>query len=255
MLLNRTWVAASLSTTPRAPSCKASTIWRRSMEAVSRMVRTGDSSRAISRRASKPGRRGMARSRRRMSGRSWRARSMVSAPSAASPTTVRPGSVSSRRRRPSRKMGWSSAIRRRTVESCSGIAHLCFLRNGDLQMTALTGYGLDAQFAPQATHPFFDDLGPLAGGVQVLKREPALEPEAAAVILDTKLPFSRLGAKTHQHVMGATVFADVHQGFLHNPRQLAADPRRERDLLQFRDEAGGDAGVTPETLYHVCQVL
>src|SRR5436309_3384748 len=102
--LEKQFCGYSFRTTPRAPSCNASTIWVRSIAAVSRIVRTGVFASASSRSASKPGFRGMATSRSRMSGFNWRASFTASSPFGASPTTCKP-SACSKRRRPSRKMG------------------------------------------------------------------------------------------------------------------------------------------------------
>ena len=69
-----------------------------------------------------------------MSGLSCLASLTASAPSHASPITLRSGSVSKRRRKPSRKIGWSSAIRMRV--GCGrrlSIGCLPALRDSDFQ--------------------------------------------------------------------------------------------------------------------------
>src|SRR5436189_24162 len=75
MLLSRSCVAESFITTPRAPSCKASTICFFSAAAVNKITRTAFEfePELISLNASNPGMRGIAKSSNRMSGLSCRA--------------------------------------------------------------------------------------------------------------------------------------------------------------------------------------
>jgi hypothetical protein len=73
-----------------------------------------DMGRLRSRKASKPGCLGVAKSNNNTSGLSWRASLTASAPSDASPTTLKFASVSSRRLSPSRKMELASAITKHT---------------------------------------------------------------------------------------------------------------------------------------------
>ena len=69
-----------------------------------------------------------------MSGLSCFASRTASAPSQASPITLRSGSVSKSRRKPSRKIGWSSAITMRVgCDRRLSIGYLPALRDRDFQ--------------------------------------------------------------------------------------------------------------------------
>ena len=75
-----------------------------------------------------------------MSGFNCRASFTASAPSEASPRTFRSGSASSSRRRPSRKIGWSSAITRRTgCDFLKFMGHFSTPWNADFQARSLSG--------------------------------------------------------------------------------------------------------------------
>src|SRR5450432_3474440 len=131
----------------------------------------------------------MARSRSMMSGFKWRAIFTASVPSQASPMTLRSGSASRRRRRPSRKIGLSSAITIRTGWGLR-LSIRCFrlLRDTDFEPRALSRIRFYREFARNDTDPLFDHERSLAQRVQVHLREPSGEWEAAAVIFDHQRP-------------------------------------------------------------------
>src|SRR6266404_3762984 len=245
---NSTWVAESFITTPRAPSCSASTICALSMAAVSTMVRTEPGESASCRRASRPGMRGMARSRSRMSGLSLRACLTASSPSDASPTTRRSDSASSRRRKPSRKMGCSSAIRMRISVGALAIE---FLREGDFQARSSSGHGIDGELAVDGADAFLDHHRATAPRVKVSLRQMAREVKSMAVIIHHQLAVAVGRVKAHQDVFGPAVLAYVYQRLLKNSRHLDGDARGQVDFLQGRSEGGRDARVAPEFIHRV----
>src|SRR5215472_15223907 len=200
---NNNCVAESLRTTPRAPSCRASTIWPFSAAAVSSMTRTGVElpGALSSRRASNPGCLGIARSSKRMSGFSCRASLTASAPSDASPITLISASASSSRRSPSRKIGWSSAMTKRT---CCGflkfMRHIPVPRHGDLQSSSLTGIRFYREFPGNQTHTFLDDHGAFAGLFNLLLIVTSSEGKTLAIIFECEIPVCLVGGQTDERV-------------------------------------------------------
>src|ERR1700733_7655459 len=94
---------------PRAPMWSASIICCVGIVEVRSRIFTEGEPFMMARMASRPGSRGMATSRRRISGCSSRVWVIASSPSSASPTTSKPSSAVSILRTPIRTTGWSSA--------------------------------------------------------------------------------------------------------------------------------------------------
>src|ERR1700683_196803 len=226
MAFNSNCVAESFNTTPRAPNCKASTIWLFSAAAVSRITRTGVATAPLlrSRNASSPGCLGIARSSKRISGFNVRASRTASAPSEPSPITFKSGSASSNRRKPSRKIGWSSAITIRTgCDFLKFIGNLSTLRNLDFQPRPQAGIRFYRECACNQTHSFLYDHRPFAHRFKFILRQPPGKRKAFAVIFQRQAPLAVIRTQSHQRVTRFAVFAHVHQPFLHNPQHLAAN--------------------------------
>src|SRR5579862_8305647 len=256
MLLSRSCVAESLSTTPRAPNCRASTIWLFSAAAVSRITRTGLALAGVlkSRSASRPGCFGIARSSNRMSGFSWRANFTASAPSEASPSTLKSDSASSNRRNPSRKIGWSSAITRRTCcDFLKCMRYFPIPRHTDFQTRSLSGSRFYREFAGNQTYPLFYDLGPFAIFFQLLVIVAASKLETAAVVFHGQVPLFAIGAQPHQSMSRSAVLSYADQSFLHDAQDFPAHPLRHVQLFKIGDEPRGDASLSLKTFHRVAQ--
>src|SRR5258708_421852 len=214
MAFNSNWVAESFSTTPRAPSCRASTIWLFSAAAVSRITRTGvafvPAPVLRSRKASSPGCLGIAKSNKRMSGFNCRASLTASAPSEASPSTFKSGSASRSRRNPSLKIGWSSAITMRTgCALLKFIGNFSTLWNLDFHARPHTGIRFYRERACNQTHPLLDNHWPPTHLVKLFLGQPAGKREPIAVILHRQAPLAVTRTQPHQRVAGLAVLAHV----------------------------------------------
>src|SRR6185503_7818360 len=235
-------VADSFITTPRAPNWIAfsrSVGW---MAAVRRITR-GPPALASEASASTPPMRGIATSSRRMSGCESRAMRMASMPSAPSETTSKPGSLSSSRRRPSRKIWWSSAMEMRTRRGGSG------MRPGlqrQLEARADARRRIDGKLRAGDARAFLDDGRTDAPLLHLARREASLEPEPLPVVLDDERAGVIGVGEPHQHVACAAVLADVHERFLDDARQFERGRGRQRDGTAVADEARRDAGVAAE---------
>src|SRR5579875_470378 len=247
------WVAASFITTPRAPNCKACTISMRSTAAVSTMILVCEPlpSAESSRSTSIPGMPGMARSKRRMSGLSSRVWVTVSAPSAASPATSNSGSASSKRRSPSRKMVWSSAMRIRTDGSFLSIGFVSFLGNSNLQPRSMSGSRLDEHLASHSAYSFLDHCRPAPQAVEIIQGKPAGKRKAVTIVSNHQLPHTVLRTKAHDRRAGAAVLADIHQALLYNAGQFTTSGCGQRNFLQLGNKARGNSGVSGETLHQL----
>src|ERR1700693_5784144 len=115
----------------------------------------------------------------------------------------------SKRRRPSRKMAWSSAIIIRTG-SCVISGNDSFVLSGYFyfQTCTLTRPSIDRQFTADGTHPLFDDHRSPASMFQFGMRKPARKFKTATIVVDGKKPRSVLQPKLHQHVVRHAVFLD-----------------------------------------------
>src|SRR5213592_8851 len=246
ILLNKSCVAASLSTTPRAPIWRASTICLFSMAAVSRIVRTGADAFASARSASMPDT-GMAISRRRMSGLSSSANLATSPPSAASPTTSNPASLSSSFRRPSRNSGWSSAIMIRILLAIK----LC--RKLYLQPYTLSWRRFYHEFTANGAHTFLDDHGPLLDGVQLRLIVAPREIEAAAVVIDLQPVTAILRSKPHDDVLGRAVLSHVDQGLLEDAGHLPAGSRGQCNHFKLGEKARRDPRLALKPIHQLGQ--
>src|ERR1700757_770235 len=183
------------------------------------MTRTGLDAEVVlkSRSASSPGCRGIAKSSRRISGLSCRASFTASAPSQASPMTFRSGSASSRRRNPSRKMGWSSAITMRIGWLLLlSILRLPVVRDRDFQPRTPARIRFYREFSFNQTHPFPNDQRPLAHRFQFDLGEASCEGESLTVILNGQLPAFFVGCEPDQNPFRLAMLADVDQALLHN---------------------------------------
>src|SRR5215831_12795293 len=73
------------------------------------------------------------------------------------------------------------------------------------------------------THAFTNNCGDMRGAFNVQVGQAAGEWEASAVVLDDEFPRALRFQQLHQDVRRPAMLADVHQGFLCNARQLAAN--------------------------------
>src|SRR5256714_4270100 len=231
-------VADSFITTPRAPNWIAFSRSDGWMAAVSRITRGPELASEAS--ASTPPMRGMATSSSRMSGCESRAMRIASMPSLPSETTSKPGSLSSSRRRPSLKIGWSSAMEMRTRRGCSGMDPRI---ERQLEARADAWGRIDGQLRPRDARPLLDDGGPYAPSLQLPRRETPLEPEPLPVVFDDQRARVIAVPQPHGHVPRAAVLTDVDERFLHEARGLERGRRGQRDRTAVADEARGHAGV------------
>src|SRR5258708_5076127 len=240
MALSSSCVAESFSTTPRAPNCRASTIWLFSAAAVSRITRTGVALAGWlrSRNASRPGCFGIERSSNRMSGFNCLTSFTASAPSEASPRTFISASASSNRRRPSRKIGWSSAITRRTgCDFLKFIRQFPVFRHRDFQARPLSGIRFYRELATNQAHSLFYYRGPFAQIFHLLLAVAPFERKSFAVVFDRQTPPAVIRTEAHQRMLGPAMFAHIHQALLHHAQQFAANTLRHVEILQVGDEA------------------
>src|SRR5437667_8038525 len=190
--------------------------------AVSRMTRgpalASDAS------ASTPPMRGIATSRSRTSGCESRAIRIASMPSLPSETTSKPGSLSSSRRNPSRKIGWSSAIEMRTRRGESGMDPSV---QRELESRADAGRRIDRELCACDAGAFLDDGGPYATFLHFTRREAALELEPLPVVFDHEAAGLITVRQTHEHVACAAVLPHVDQRLLDDARQFERGRRRQ----------------------------
>src|SRR5438094_2604159 len=249
-------VADSFSTTPRAPSWMAWATSAFSIAAASTTVRVLDTG-PISRRASSPVWRGMFRSSRSKSGLSRRTPLTASIPSPASPMTRRSGSTSSSFRRPWRRIGWSSASRRRTVSGLLSINFLVavsLLRKSDLKARAVTRNGFDRQLTSDGPYALFEHQR-AAGRLELSLGETPGKLKASTVILDHQLPQAALSREADQHAARVAMLADVHQRLLQDARQLVHQVSRQSDLPDVGDEPGANTGVAAKLVNNQGQAI
>src|ERR1051325_11266142 len=231
-------VADSFITTPRAPNWIAFSRSDGWMAAVSRMTRGPEVESVAS--ASTPPMRGIATSSSRMSGCESCAMRMASMPSLPSDTTSKPGSLSSRRFRPSRKIWWSSAMEMRTWRGCSDMDPRI---ERQLETCAETGCGIDRELRAGDARALLDNRGADTALLHLARGEASLEFEPLPVVFDDERAGVIGVGEAHEHVARAAVFADVDEGFLNDARQLQRGGRRQRDGMAVEDEARRDAGV------------
>src|SRR6266849_7694385 len=238
MLLSNSWVAESFSTTPRAPSCNASTICFFSAAAVSKMMRTAPAPLLVfkSRRASSPVWCGMARSRRRMSGLISVASFTASRPSQASPTTFMSGSASSSRRRPSRKIGGSSAMTMRMERPCLSIVRLSCRWDAYLHSSTVSRVRFYRECARKQAHSFADHCRPLPRYRQLRLGQPSRERKSSPIVLYCQLEIARPLRQPYQDVPCSAVLANIDQTLLHNARQFPAHLLRQLHFLNLADK-------------------
>src|ERR1035437_1443224 len=225
----------------------------RSTAAVSTMILVLSASSMVesSRNASIPGTRGIATSSRRMSGVSWRVCVTASAPSAASPTTSNSGSASSKRRKPSRKMVWSSAMTMRTDGSFLSIGLVSFLWNGDFELGSMARIRFNHHVSVHCPDSFLDDRRSAAEVVELGQGEAAGKRKALAVIVNYQLPRTVLRAEAHHCRLRTAVFPNIDQTLLHYPCQLAAGGGGEGDFLQFGYKLGCNTRISGKTFYEL----
>src|SRR5450755_270207 len=256
MAFSRSCVAESFSTTPRAPNCRASTIWLFSAAAVSRITRTGVALAGWlrSRSASRPGCFGMERSSNKISGFSCLTSFTASAPSEASPRTFMSASASSNRRRPSRKIGWSSAITRRTgCDFLKFIRQFPASRHRDFQARPLSGIRFYRELAANQAHPLFYYQRPFAQIFHLLLAIATLERKSFAVVLDRQIPPAVICAQAHKGMLGSTMFSHIDQALLHHAQQFAANALWHFKILQVGDEARADSGLALKAFDRIVQ--
>src|SRR6267142_3858106 len=238
-------VADSFITTPRAPNWIAFSRSDGWMAAVSRITR-GPPALVSAASASTPPMRGIATSSRRMSGCESRAMRIASMPSAPSETTSKPGSLSSSRRRPSRKIWWSSAIEMRTRRGCSGMGSGI---QGQLEARADAGRRIDGKLRARDARAFLDDGRTDAPLLHLARREAPLELEPLPVVFDDQRAGVIGVGQPDQHVSRAAVLADVDERLLDDPRQFERGRCGQRDGTTIADEARRDAGVAAEAFH------
>src|SRR5712691_15050 len=203
-----------------------------------------------SRRASRPGCFGIARSSKRISGFNCRASLTASAPSEASPNTFKFGSASRSRRNPSRKIGWSSAITIRTgCDFLKFIRNFSTPRNLNFQTSSHTGIRFYSESALNQTNTFLDDRRPLAHLVQFVLAEASGEGKAIAVIFHGQAPLAGIRAQAHQGVARFAVLAHVDQALLHNPQEFPANLIRHFQPLGVGDETGEDSRLALKSFH------
>src|SRR2546422_4676551 len=215
------------------------------------MVCTAGRSCANSRNTSIPGTPGIAMSRRRMSGLSSRVRATASFPSVASATTTKSSWVTSNRRRPSRKIAWSSAIRiriGRVVILCDGMQFL--LGDFDFQPRATARPGIDREFSTDGAHALVDDQGTLMSTLQIRMRKPATELKAATIIINRENPISFLRTKPNQNIVCTAMPGHIHQRFLDDAGDLATDMWGKGHIAKITDKLGGNACIGSVALDH-----
>src|SRR5271170_2626800 len=133
----------------------------------------------------------------------------VSRPSLASPTTVRSGCCSTRRRRPPRMSLWSSA-RRMRIFLMVGVGSRrigCVQRNLGFYGGAFAGCGIDCKCAAETAHAFFhaeNTHAALASGI-----------EAVAIVGDLQRDFIGILRDGDSRVFGGGVGGGVVERFLH----------------------------------------
>src|SRR6185312_14548291 len=256
MLFRRSCVAESFNTTPRAPSCRASTICFFSAAAVSRIMRTNPWFEVvlISRSASSPCWRGMAKSRSRMSGFSWRASFTASAPSQASPITFRSDSVSSNLRKPSRKIGWSSAMTMRIgSDLLLSIGGFSSLRYANFQSGATAWGGLYSQNSVNQVYPLTDHNGASTCRFKFNVGQSSGEWKAATVIFYCKLPGTSISGQLNNNTLRVAVFAHIHERLLHNVGDFAANLLLHIQQTYFGMKTGKYSGFPLEPFDRITQ--
>src|SRR5207302_1426101 len=132
--------------------------------------------------------------------------------------------VTSNRRRPSRKIAWSSAIRiriGRVVILCDGMQFL--LGDFDFQTRATARPGIDREFSTDGAHALVDDQGTLMSTLQIRMRKPATELKAATIIINRENPISFLRTKPNQNIVCTAMPGHIHQRFLDDAGDLATD--------------------------------
>src|ERR1700692_728202 len=205
-----------------------------------------------SRKASRPGCLGMARSSNKISGFNCRASFTASAPSEASPNTFKFGSASSSRRNPSRKIGWSSAITIRTgCDFLKFIGTFSIPWNLNLQPCSQTGIRFYSESALNQTAPLLNNGRPLSHLIQFILTQAAGKGKAFAVILKRQAPLTRIRAQAHQRVARFTVLTHVDQTFLHNPQKLPAHFIWHLQLLSVGHEARRNARLPLKPFYRI----
>src|SRR5919108_5406432 len=244
MLLSRSSGGDSFSTTPQAPSCRACRISERSMLAVSSRVRILTWLRLSSRRVSRPGTLGMATSSSNTSGLSWIANWTAWLPSAASPTTWKVGSVSSRRFRPSRKMVWSSAMMIR-IQSWSSLcmSGSLHLWENYFEACAPARARVNGELAAEGFYAFFYYCRSVTVVFELGEGESSNELETFSVVIDGELPSALFGTEPDDDVLCAAMAGNVFQGFADNVRYFARNFYRQHQLANVRDETHTDTGI------------
>src|SRR5207245_10818931 len=102
---------------------------------------------------------------------------------------------------------------------------------------------------------FLDDDRTLPADLEIRVRVPADESKPLTVVVDLELELIVWRADADDDVARAAVFADVDEGFLDDARDLAADMRRQRHLVDLRGEMGGDAGLPRKPPGEIGEVL
>src|SRR5438034_9762648 len=113
----------------------------------------------------------------------------------------------------------------------------------DFDARALAGRRFHRERAADRPNPLLDDDGTFASDLEIRLRVASREPEAASVVVDLELPIAGRRAHAHEHGAGAAVLSYVDQRFLDDARDLAANARRQRQLVDLRHEMRGDAAL------------
>src|SRR5208282_4831044 len=124
-------------------------------------------------------------------------------------------------------------------------------RNSDFQPCAVTRSRFYREFGCQQAYSFPDHRRSLARRLQFRIRQPSGKRKSLTVILHRQLQIARPLRQSYQHMLRSTVFAHIHQTFLHNARQFPAPFLRQIHPLHFADELGCDSRLPPEALHRV----
>src|SRR5439155_5514257 len=128
-------------------------------------------------------------------------------------------------------------------------------RHPHFDARALTGRRFDGERAADRSHALLDDDRTLPADLEIRVRVPADESKPLTVVVDLELELIVWRADADDDVARAAVFADVDERFLDDARDLAADMRRQRHLVDLRGEMGGDAGLPLKPLGEIGEVL
>src|SRR5580704_3086955 len=105
--------------------------------------------------------------------------------------------------------------------------------NPNLQPRAVPGIRFYREFTREQAHSFANYRRAFAGRFEFGIGERSGECKALAIVFHGELQIPGPLRQAHEHVMRSAVFADVHQTFLHNARQLTTNSLCQIHALQF----------------------